>query len=407
MNSGNPQLVDVFPISTSAFGLRSDWFETFAPKLVQPAYLLMALLLVISIGIMVLRRFQDADLEKKVWNIPVIVTVVGFWPLLVLGLKDLIDNLDTFLARDVFQIPWQGFGFPDVGSVTNIVGWSAEGLARLLPNFSYWIIYAFFMVFFFFFAVLGPFVLAKGILFDEIEAFLELLKEVTILFLWQTTVVILVALIMPDIVSGNPFPHNPQSNFYFLSLILGVMILFVPSMTRKFGNHLGSSFFPAGFRWGGALLGLSAIGQIGSMGLAVGGMRSMLGPKWEIWKYRALGVDEFQRRTRRARYIDDLKYEEQANERELHHYQHELHLDQDDEGSDHGDGGQNQNVDSGIDYHGGRSKLVAISGLGRPSRFRAPSGRGRSEKLEAHFKDKEFLDLSKRARTEVQEDKDQ
>ena len=144
MNSGSNGIVNVFPITKKVFGFSANWFDTYAPLLIRPAYLLMVLLLVIYIGIMVLKRFENFDVEKKLWNLPVIITVIATWPVLILGLKDFIDYFNTFLIRDIFQIPWEGFGYPDMGSITNIFGWSADAIARLLPNLTYWIIYSFF-----------------------------------------------------------------------------------------------------------------------------------------------------------------------------------------------------------------------------------------------------------------------
>ncbi len=297
--------VDVFPINTSAFAFQAGWFEHYSPKLIYPAYMLMVLLLVISVGIMVLRRFEGAELEKKLWNIPIIVTVVAFWPFLVLGLKDLVDMFNTFLVREVFQIPWVGFGFPEMGSVRSFMGWSAEAVARLLPNLAYWVVYAFYLIFFFFFAALGPFVLAKGILFDEVDAFLEIVKEMTGLLLWQTTLVILVAFIMPEIVSGRPLPPNPQANFYFLSLVLGIMIFFVPSITRKFGNHLGSSFLPPGTTWIGTMLGISALGRMTTKSLyGLGLTSSQARMYWPSWSQRVITAEMH---NNEHRYNEDLE----------------------------------------------------------------------------------------------------
>lgn len=301
-------VVDVFPITTGAFGLRSDWFNTVAPRLVGPSILLMILFLLISIGVMTLKRFEDSDLEKKLWNIPIILTVVLFWPYLVLTLKDLVDTFNTFLVQDIFQMTWQGFGFSNLGSITNIMGWSAEALARLIPNLAYWIVYAFYIIFFFFFALLGPFILAKGILFDEIDAFLEIVRELTILFLWQTTTIILVAFIMPDIVSGQPLPPNPHANFYFLSLILGIMLFFVPSITRKFGNHLGGSFVPLGMRLVGTTLGLAAIGAMSTASLAAAGVATQkFSYHWNVWRHRLINTDELLRTYHDKREIEALK----------------------------------------------------------------------------------------------------
>lgn len=314
----DPSLVNVFPISTSAFGLRSNWFELFSPKLIQPAFLVMVLFLVISIGIMAMKRFEDPALVKKLWNFPIIIIAATFWPFIVRSLKDLIDTFNTFLVRDVFQIPWEGFGYPEVGSISNVFGWSAEALARFMPNLAYWVMYAFFIIFFFFYAVLGPLVIAKGILYDEIDSFLELIKELTVLLLWQTTVVILVAFLLPDIVSGRSFPANPESNFYFLSLILGVLIFFTATITRKFANHLGSTIFTSGFRWGGAMLGIYAFSRLGGLTAAVVGIKPpIIREPYVTIARRTLKIDEFTGRARQGKKIENLEMEKEDLETEL------------------------------------------------------------------------------------------
>ena len=103
MNSD--QLVNVFPISAEAFGLHAGWFQSYLTALTHPTYELMVLFLVISVGVMALKRFEGADLEKKAWNLPVIISIVVMWPILIVGLKSLIDNFNTFLVHEVFQIP--------------------------------------------------------------------------------------------------------------------------------------------------------------------------------------------------------------------------------------------------------------------------------------------------------------
>ncbi len=108
-------------------------------------------LVVVSIGIMALRRFDEAKFREEIWGLPVIVLAILVWPSLVLSLKALVDTFDGFLLNRIFHIPWRGFGYPEVSSAQSFGGWSAEGLARLLPNLSYWIIYTFYLVFMFFF----------------------------------------------------------------------------------------------------------------------------------------------------------------------------------------------------------------------------------------------------------------
>ena len=347
MSSSDSQLVVVFPITTSAFGVRPDWFEFFSPKLQGTSYLLIVLLLIISVGIMALKRFENVDFVKKAWNVPVLLTTIVFWPSVVIGLKELVDTFNTFLVINVFGITWQGFGFPEVASSANLVALPSAGVARLLPNLAYWLIYAFYLIFFFFYAVLGPLVLAKGVLFDEIQTFLELVKEFVILLLWQTTLVILVAFIMPSIVSGKPFPAHPETNLYFLSVILGVMILFVPPLTRKFGLHIESAFVPLGFRWGGALLGFQAIGGLGGAAFARAGVSSETFEKLKPFGASLLHAEEFKARYDHRSEIRDLKEETRHLERESH----EAHGDDSAEHEAHGDT-QSHHSDSTEHDHG-------------------------------------------------------
>lgn len=153
--------------------MRADWFESYSNQFIQPAYFFMALLIVVWVGLLALRRFEDAHFERKIWGVPVIVVAIFVWPSIVLGIKSMVDTFNTFLLSRIFHIPWHGFGFPGSWIPANILGWSAEALARLLPNLSYWLIYSFYMIFMFFYSILGPFIIAKGILSDEIEAFLS------------------------------------------------------------------------------------------------------------------------------------------------------------------------------------------------------------------------------------------
>ncbi|MCB0390901.1 MAG: hypothetical protein KDD58_06415 [Bdellovibrionales bacterium] len=307
-------VINVFPINKMVFGFKENWFEHFSAKLIQPSYLLMALMLVIFIGILALKRFDNADLEKKLWNIPAIIIIVSFWPLLVLAIKELVDMFNTFLVVDIFQIKWEGFGFPPMGSLSNVFGWSVEGIARLLPNLSYWIIYSFYLLFLFFYGVFGPFVLAKGILTDEIVNFLDLLKEIVNLFLWQTTVIILVALIMPSIVSGQSLPTRHDKSIYFMSLVLGILLLFVPSITRKFTLTLGGSYFPPGFRYFATLLGLNLVGKTYS---ATFSGSSFSDQKFSTYTHRMLAGMEIRKRFLHQQYTLGLEHEVKDLEEEL------------------------------------------------------------------------------------------
>jgi hypothetical protein len=328
--------VDVFPISSGAFGIRPDWFDLYSTQFIQPSYLLMGLLIVVSVGLMAIRRFENANFEKKLWGVPVIIVAIFMWPSLVLGLKSLIDTFNAFLLASVFRIPWRGFGFPNVGSASIYLGWSAEGFARLLPNLAYWIIYTFYIVFFFFYAVLGPFIIAKGVLNDEIEGFLELAGELTVMLLWQTTIVVLVAFLMPEIVSGQPFPAHPRTNLYLLSLILGIMILFVPSLTRKFVTSVGSSFMPLGFRWGGAFLGLTFAARAGGSLMGAMGFSQNARHSMHNMFHNAMEGEEFAARHQHRQHGHHLEHEVHEAHEEAHELAHELEHAEHEHGSGHG-----------------------------------------------------------------------
>lgn len=325
MDPTSPRFVVVFPITTSAFGLRSDWFTTFAPKLIAPAIALIVLLLVVWVGIQALKHFEDADFSKKLWNVPALLIAVVFWPMIVVALKDIVDTFNTYLAYDILGIRWVGFGFPTGDSIPDLLAFPAQGLARLLPNLGYWILYAFYLVFFFFYAVLGPFVLAKGILTDEMENFFELVREILLILLWQTGVVILVAFIMPEIVSGQPLPPQPETNFYFLSFILGVMLFFVPTLTRKFAVHVGQAFVPLGFRWSGALLGIGMAGRLGGAALGAAGMPLQVVHRLEPWRERVSKAEEFHTRYEHRKEIQELKAEQAEIEEQLRKDFHDEH----------------------------------------------------------------------------------
>lgn len=311
-----PDLVDIFPIDTPAFAFSADWFHRYVPTLIGPAYSLLTLLLIVSIGVAALKRFEDIELERKVWNIPVVIVLIAAWPGVVIGLKNLVDTFNTFLARSVFGIEWAGFGFQAPRSWREVIGWPVEGIIRIWPLLAYWIIYAFYLVFFFFFAVLGPLILAKGVLHDEIETFIELVREITLLFLWQTMVIVLVGFILPDIASNKPFPVPPPSTYLFLSFLLGVLILFVPSMTRKFGSQIGGAFFPPGSRLGGTFLTTALIGKVGHA--VTGGTLSA--PMAKV-RHFALRAEEIFSRVHDHRHVAHL----QAEKRELEHeFRHKL-----------------------------------------------------------------------------------
>lgn len=318
MRPADGKLIDVFPINASVFGLKPDWFDTIAPRMVTPAYLLLTLLLVVSMGVLALRRFETADLEKKTWNIPVILAVMLIWPSVVWGLKTLIDTFNTFLVQDLFRIQWVEFGFATrFDDYQSLAVWSVESIIRLLPVIAYWIIYAFYLIFFFFYSVLGPLILAKGVLFDEIEAFLEIVKELAILLLWQTVLVVITSFLLPQIVSGEPFPKVQDASIILKCLILGIMMFFIPTFARKFGANLGQAFVPLGLRWGGAALGISAAGRVGASVLSAAGAPVRGHGTLAMLKENFNKAEEFKNRYNTERTIQNMETERKVLEGQI------------------------------------------------------------------------------------------
>ena len=330
--------VDVFPIQSGTFGLSPDWLTTYAAKFAGPTHLIMGLLLIISVGLMALRRFEDVNFERKLWGVPILLLAVFAWPSIVLSIKSVVDTFNEFLCVSVFHLKWEGFGFAKPAGFS--IGWSVTALAKLLPNLAYWIIYSFYTIFVFFYGALGTFIVAKGILRDEIEGLLELVGEITILFLWQTTLVILVAFVMPEIVSAEP-PDHARAIYYFRALILGIMIFFVPSLTNKLVRSVSQSFVPMGFRWGGAFLGLTLFSR------ASGGLMNMAGlsaghgviPHGVV--HGAVEAEEFAARYRHREHARHLEHEVEHLSHSAHHAGHDEHGQHADHGEDdhhHDDG---------------------------------------------------------------------
>lgn len=279
-------MIEVFPLDL-VLDFSPVWLESLMTSLIRPTYLLMTLLLVASIAIMTLKRFEDANLEKKLWNIPIIIGAVTIWPMLVFGIKELIDAFNTFLINDIFNLTWSGefsVSFKETPDVQQSFGWLRPSTwgRELLNTLAVWflvltrnLIYAFYVIFLFSLTVLGPFILAKGILSDEIETFIEVIKEIIIIFLWQTAYVIMVGLIYPQAAQPGYLLQKPDLGSLGWILILGVLTLFIPQLTRKFANHLGTSVFPPVYKEG-LFLGAAALGSTVGLGAAAVGLSAPL-----------------------------------------------------------------------------------------------------------------------------------
>jgi hypothetical protein len=119
-----------------------------------------------------------------------------------------VDALNTFLITRIFADEfgtWKGREMLgglvwsrihlNVGIFDSVLKVLSILLTFLLDVGQYFL-YAFFLIFFFFFKIFGPFVLARGILSEDFSVFRQLLREVMLLFLWQTTFIILVGIFL-------------------------------------------------------------------------------------------------------------------------------------------------------------------------------------------------------------------
>lgn len=259
--------VEVFEI-TPMFGQLSDKFEAIA-------YVLLVLFLIIVIGIHALKTFSSINLETKLYNFLIAIVLISAWPIILFALKDFVDRFNGFLVHEVFNIKWVGEeGIAPLNQLkeawnnfgNNVFTWPLKTLnlvAIVALLVSREVIHGLFLVFFFFLAVLGPLIIAKTTLVDEVDGFIDLIRESITLLLWQTTYVIILGLLYVESETG-PYIFTNESNVLLQSVkILGIVILtfLIPTITRKYGNHLGTSFVPLVAHYGGVALAAGAVGR--------------------------------------------------------------------------------------------------------------------------------------------------
>lgn len=166
----------------------------------EVAFILLIFLFLVSLGFFALNRMDGFNPETKVNQVVVFAVMIGLWPQVMSGLKELVDSLNSYLIRNVFDINWTGF--EAIGSIVwekvKFNNWVGDllfsSIAKILVyllDVARLLLYYLFVLFFFFYKILGPFILARGVLTDDFQVLKGLLSEVSILFLWQTTFVLL------------------------------------------------------------------------------------------------------------------------------------------------------------------------------------------------------------------------
>src|SRR5690606_1633948 len=113
-------------------------------------------------------------------------------------------------------------------------------------------------------SALGPFIIAKTVFSDEIDGFVELIREAAVLLLWQTTYVIILGLLNVETRAG-PYIITNESNIPIqVGKVFGVIILtfMVPAISRKYANHLGTGLVPHWLALFGMHMGINVVHRL-------------------------------------------------------------------------------------------------------------------------------------------------
>jgi len=185
-------VIEVFPIIGNA--------EILDKSLNSAALVVLVLLFLIGFGFFAINRFDGFQPETQLNHLIVLAIFIGLWPQVMSGIKELVDGFNTYLIQSVFGLNWTGF--EAIGSIVwekvkfegVVEDYLFSSLAKILAyalDVARLLLYYLFVLFYFFFKIIGPFILARGVLSQEFNTLKELLSEVSILFLWQTTFVFL------------------------------------------------------------------------------------------------------------------------------------------------------------------------------------------------------------------------
>lgn len=372
-------MIEVFQLS-NYFNLQQ--VVGYASSLGPVSLQLLILFLIISIGIYALKGLEGMDLEGKVMNFVICAILIVIWPLLVVQMKDLVDQFNTFLIVDVFRFQnWQPDSLTQVlqrafeasvptklvnggilDKVLSVVGMpfflGVNVIVSSLLVASRKIIEIFYVIFFFFYVALGPIVIARAIFSDHLEAFFELIQQFLVLMFWPTTYVVLMAFINKAAITGGALSGAEISSLGELiqALALAIaaigLVAFVPTITKKFAIHVGASIVSPLLRWTGIALGLTgaewfANASLGAGAKALGAAGASMHFAHSAEKYISL-----------YEIMHEAKHGEHA-----HHQAHQLHhalhgamheLDHGDH-EEHGDHGGHHD-DHHDDHHGGHEE---------------------------------------------------
>ncbi|PIR23413.1 MAG: hypothetical protein COV44_02920 [Deltaproteobacteria bacterium CG11_big_fil_rev_8_21_14_0_20_45_16] len=182
----------------------NDLLSAVDARLTQAGISLLIICFLVALGFAALNRFENFAIDSKIYDLIVIALFIGAWPLLI----DCIGSLVQFGNGILIRV----FGLEEVrhfGDASSYLvgmclsdrlpsGWVTTVLVKVVAFL--FLIGKFFLEWVYLllllgFKLLGPLILGRAILAQDLSVVKALLAEVTILQLWQTTFVLLIGFV--------------------------------------------------------------------------------------------------------------------------------------------------------------------------------------------------------------------
>lgn len=182
----------------------SGMLAEFDARLTQAGLGLLVICFLIALGFAALDRFENFALDSKVYNLFTITLFIGVWPAIVDGIGALV-HLGNGALVQIFDLE-EVRHFSDASSyLVGLIlserlpsGWVTTVLVKIVAFlflvgkfFLEWV----YLLLLLGFKVLGPLILGRAILSQDLSVVKSLISEVTILQLWQTTFVLLIGFV--------------------------------------------------------------------------------------------------------------------------------------------------------------------------------------------------------------------
>jgi len=183
---------------------RDDLMGVFDERLTQAGLSVLVICFLIAVGFAATQNFENFSIDSKFHNLITIALFIGLWPSIVDGIGVLVQYLNGLLLS-VFELE-EVRHFSDASSYLVGIclsdrlpsGWITTVLVKIVAFL--FLIGKFFLEWVYWllligFKLLGPLILGRAILSQELSVVKNLISEVTILHLWQTTFVLLIGFV--------------------------------------------------------------------------------------------------------------------------------------------------------------------------------------------------------------------